>query len=74
MDNADFHKRQIVAFAESESFSFLVNDLDKKMYEKFKKSLDKEQREDVYLVMQGISELLEIIQRYKNDLVTPEYE
>lgn len=72
--DADFHKQQVVSFAESESFSFLVNDLDKKMFEKFKKSLDKEEREKVYLVMQGINELLEIIQKYKNDLVTAENE
>lgn len=72
--DTDFHKQQVVAFAESESFSFLVNDLDKKMFEKFKKSLDKEEREKVYLVMQGINELLEIIQKYKNDLVTAENE
>lgn len=72
--DTDFYKQQVVSFAESESFSFLVNDLDKKMYEKFKKSVDKEERERVYLVMQGINELLEIIQKYKNDLVTTENE
>lgn len=73
-DNSHYHKQQIVAFAESESFSFLVNDLDIKMFEKFKKTVDKEGLEEVQLQMQGINQLLEIIQRYKNDLVTPEDE
>lgn len=69
-----FHKEQIASFAESDSFSFLINDLDKKMYEKFKISVDKEERERIYLTVQGIKELLEIIQKYKNDLVTAENE
>lgn len=74
MMNDRFHKEQIASFAESDSFSFLINELDKKMFEKFKLSVDKEERERVYLTMQGIKEILEIIQKYKNDLVTTENE
>lgn len=67
-------KQQLVDFSKTPAFSFLVEDFNKNNFEKFKITLDKQEREEVYSVMQGMKELLRLIQSYENQLIAPEFE
>ncbi len=70
MDNRDQLVRDVVAFADTPAYDFLIEDLNEKVVNKLKIKLDKTQLEEVYYVLQGILQMANMIQGYKNELVT----